>query len=248
MTDDAIKLLYRFRIRAFADKALEIADDPAYDHLSFTEKIELCTEAESHVRAERKIARLNKQAKFTLPHACIENIEYLPKRSLRRDGIARLAAGRFIDDGINVIIVSATGSGKSYLCQALGNALCRAGRSVRYIRHADLCRELNVARNDGSLYRVMDHFIAVELLIIDDLFLSECSMQNTTDLFEIIEARMTRGSLMLSSQLAPEQWHLRIDTKIIADALLDRVIHNSHLIEIEGPNMREYYAKKNKEK
>jgi len=90
----------------------------------------------------------------------------------------------------------------------------------------------------------MAHFIGVDLLIIDDLFLSECSTQHVTDLFEIIESRMTKGSLLLSSQLHPEQWHLRIDTKIIADALLDRIIHRAYMIKLEGPNMREHYAKK----
>ena len=87
----------------------------------------------------------------------------------------------------------------------------------------------------------MDAFISVDLLILDDLFLSEMSMVNTTDLFEIIESRMVKGSLLIASQLTPEEWHLRIDTKIIADALLDRVIHNSYLMKIEGPNMIQLY-------
>jgi DNA replication protein DnaC len=244
VTEDCYKQLTSFRIRGFADKAKEIADDSTYDKLTFLEKLELCSEAETERRTDNKVIRLNKQAKFALPTACVEDVEYLPERSLKRESVARLASCRFMDEGQNVIIVSATGSGKSYLCQAIGNAACRLGRSVRYIRHADLCRELNLARQSGTFYKVMDRFVGTNLLVLDDLFLTDCSMQNITDLFEIIEARMVCGSLLLSSQLPPEQWHLRIDTKIIADALLDRVIHNAHLIEIDGPNMREYYAKK----
>lgn len=236
--------LVSFRLRSFADRAMEISKDPAFDDLTFDEKLSVCIDAESDARWSRKITRRNREARFTYPSACIENIEYLPGRSLSRDSIARLATCDFILEKRNVIALSKTGCGKSFVIQAIGNAACRKGHTVRYVRHADLSKELNIARRVGDFYERMGAFAAVDLLIIDDLFLSEMSMMNTTDLFEIIEARMNKGSLVIASQLTPEEWHLRIDTKIIADALLDRVIHNSYLMKIEGPNMREYYSLK----
>ena len=234
--------LISFRLRTFADKANEIAKDPEFDHMTFGEKLACCIEAESDARWSRKIARRNKEARFSHPGACVESIEYLPDRSLNRDSVTRIATCDFITEHRNVIALSQTGCGKSFVIQAIGNAACRKGHTVRYIRHADLSKELNIARKNGSLYERMEAFVSVDLLILDDLFLSEMSMVSTTDLFEIVESRIGKGSLVIASQLTPEEWHLRIDTKIIADALLDRVVHNSYLLKIEGPNMREYYS------
>lgn len=244
ISDECYEKLVAFRTRTFADTAREIAGSAAYDDKTFAEKLEVCVEAEYDARWNRKVEKRNREARFSHPGACVETIEYLPERNLNRETVERIASCTFVKDRRNVIALSATGGGKSFLIQAIGNAACRRGYTVRYIRHADLCKELNIARMDGDLYDKMEALQSVELLILDDLFLSETSMTNTTDLFEIIESRIGKGSLVLASQLTPEEWHLRIDTKIIADALLDRVVHSSYVIKIDGPNMREYYAAK----
>lgn len=230
ITDKHYKEMVSFRIRAFADMAKEIAENPLLDNLTFSEKIERCIEAECLSRQNRKTARYNRSARFANPEACVEDIEYLPGRSINRESIERLATCSFIADRRNVILISATGGGKSYISQALGNLACRSGHTVRYIRQADLARELDIARRNGELYECMDAFKEVDLLILDDLFLTETPMQAVNDLLEIIEARKGKGALLLASQLTPEEWHLRIDTKIVADALLDRMVHNSYII------------------
>lgn len=245
ITDSHYSEMVSFRIRAFADKAKDIAQDPSLDRLSFNEKIGLCIEAERLARQDRKTARYHRQARFANPGACIEGIEYLPNRSINRESIERLASCAFIEDKRNVIILSPSGGGKSYISQALGNIACRKGHTVRYIRQAELTRELTIARRNGDIYECMDSFKAVDLLVLDDLFLTETPMQAIADLLEIIEARIGKGSLILASQLTPEEWHLRIDTKIVADALLDRMVHNSYIIEITGPNMREHLTTTN---
>ena len=243
--DATYTALVSFRIRSFADACLAIAEDPTADKLSFLEKISLAVEAEVTTRHDRRVARCNKEARFLDPVACIEDITYLPNRTLSRDTIVRLATGDYIDAGHNIVVTSTTGCGKSYLICALGNAACRQGRSVRYIRHADLCRRLDIARRTEEHYEVIQEMQETTLLILDDLFLEEASMITTTDLFEIIAYReAARLPIIIASQLSYEQWHLRIDTKVIADALLDRVVHNSYTINIEGPNMREYFAAK----
>jgi DNA replication protein DnaC len=239
--DDAYDKLVGFRVRAFADCLRDIAEDPSLDAMGFLEKVAIAVEAEDAVRHDRRVAKYNKEARFSNPMACVEDIIYLPNRTLGKETVLRLDSCDYIKDGRNVIVTSPTGAGKSYLVQALGNSACRRGHKVRYIRHADLCRELNIARKTDEHYDLMEKFEETGLLILDDLFLEESNMVNVTDLLEIVTHRVDSGaSIAIASQLMPEQWHLRIDTKIIADALLDRVVHNSYKIEIDGPNMREY--------
>jgi DNA replication protein DnaC len=239
--DEAFDKLVSFRVRAFAEKCREISEDPSHDSLGFLEKVSIAAEAEDMARHDRLVERRNKAARFPNPMACIEDIIYLPNRALSKDAVARMSSCEYIDAGRNVIVTSPTGAGKSYLVQALGNAACRLGHKVRYIRHADFCRDLNMARRIDGHYELMDEFEGSHLLILDDLFLEDSDMQNVTDLLEVITHRAdAKASIMIASQLTPEQWHLRISTKIIADALLDRIVHNSYKFEIEGPNMREY--------
>jgi DNA replication protein DnaC len=241
--DEAYDKLVSFRVRTFADTCKEIAEDPSLDSMGFLEKVSLAVEAEDRIRNDRRVEKRNKAAKFSNPMACVEDIIYLPNRSLSKETVIRLAGCEYIKSGHNVIVTSSTGAGKSYLVQALGNAACRCSYKVRYIRHADFCRDLAIARKTGEHYDLLDEFEESHLLILDDLFLEDCDMKNVTDLLEVITHRAdAKASIVIASQLTPEQWHLRIDTKIIADALLDRLVHNSYTIEIDGPNMREYCA------
>jgi DNA replication protein DnaC len=239
--DEAYDKLVSFRVRTFADKCREIAEDPSHDGMDFLEKVALATEAEDMVRHDRRVEKRNKAARFVDPMACVEDIIYLPNRTLSKDTVVRLSGCEYIRNGHNIIVTSPTGAGKSYLVQALGNAACRRGHKVRYIRHADFCRDINVARKFDEHYGLLEEFEEAHLLILDDLFLEDCDMRNVTDLLEVITHRAdAKASIVIASQLTPEQWHLRIDTKIIADSLLDRLVHNSYTIEIGGPNMREY--------
>jgi DNA replication protein DnaC len=241
--DEAYEKMVGFRIRAFADKCREIAEDPMFDDMGFLEKVTLAAEAEDMVRHDRRVEKRNREARFPNPRACVEDIIYLPNRTLKKETVLRLSSCEYIRNGHNVIVTSPTGAGKSYLVQALGNAACRNGHKVRYVRHADFCRDLNVARRIDGHYDLMDEFEGAHLLILDDLFLEDSDMRSVTDLLEVITHRAdAKASIVIASQLTPEQWHLRIDTKIIADALIDRLVHNSYTIEIEGPNMREYCA------
>lgn len=193
LSDECYNHLVKFRIRTFADTLRMIGADPEFDSMGIDEKIEMAVDAEVAARHDRRVARNNKAACFKEKTACPENIIYMPERNLSREMVERMTSCRFVRDGHNVIVTSSTGCGKSYLSQAIGNAACREGMTVRYVRHADLCKELNIARKDGGHYDKMDEFESVDLLIIDDLFLEETSMLNTTDLFEIIETRGGRG-------------------------------------------------------
>jgi len=243
ISEEQIQKLISFRVRAFAERLQELCADDGISDLSLEELFEELIETEEIARTNRKIAKLNRLAKFSMPEACMEDIIYLPERKLDKDCMKRLSAGRYIEECDHVAVISKTGCGKSYVIQALGNAACRQGHSVRYIRHADLCRELNTARVNGDYYDVLDSFRKVRLLILDDFFAEATSDTNITDIFEIIQAREDKGSLILASQAEPEQWHLQIKVKIKADAIIDRIVHRCKYIDLEDFNMRKYLAK-----
>jgi len=239
-------LAKRFKVKTFAAKLKEICEgmDSAYAGLTFEEKMAVLIDAELAERDSKRINKLNKQARFACPGACLEDIIYLPGRSLDKDYLNRIASGRYIDDHDNLVLVSESGLGKSFVAQALGNAACRQMRSVRYVRHSDMCMELNVARANGSAayYRAMRELEGVGVLIVDDFFTAPVPDQNIIDTFEIIESRVDKGSMIIASIIEPEEWHMRIPTKTMADSLVDRLVHRATFIDIKGPNMRRYMA------
>ena len=145
-----------------------------------------------------------------------------------------------------VAIISKTGCGKSLISQALGNAACRRLFTVRYARLADIMDDLNRCRaaGDGSYYERMDAYKRVQLLIVDDFLTTPIATQGAIDLFEIMEAREGRAATLIASQLEPNEWYLRIEGELMADSILNRVATGARYIDLDGPNMREYFAKK----
>ncbi|MDR2957428.1 MAG: ATP-binding protein [Coriobacteriales bacterium] len=240
----------RLRIKAFADKLSEMCEDDSYDGLSFEEKMIILIETEVNSRDDKRILANYKKAGFASPAACMEDIIYMPGRSLDRDRMERLTRCDYIRQADHLVIISESGSGKSFLAQALGNAACRSLFEVRYTRHADMCMELNVARTGGAVdyHRAMLDFISPALLIIDDFFTTPISDQNVIDTFEIVEARVDKGSMILASIIEPEEWHLRISTKTMADSLVDRIVQRAKFIDLRGPNMRKHLAQDTIEK
>ena len=180
----------------------------------------------------------------------MEDIVYLPDRKLSRDRVARYASCKWVEDNEVLVIISKTGCGKSYLCQALGNSACRNLHGVTYTRMADMFAELSRARAhaDGSYFEKMDRLKTIKLLIIDDFMTTPISTQDAVDLFEIMEAREGRQATLIASQLEPEEWYLRIEGELMADSILNRIATASRYLDIEGPNMREYFAKQKENK
>lgn len=245
LTEEHFDLFRKFRVRVMGDKLREMVDDPAYDDMTFEDKMVELLGAEAAARKERKIAKLNREAGFKLPAACAEDIVYLPDRKLSRDRVARYANCKWVEDSEVLVIISKTGCGKSYLCQALGNSACRHLHGVVYTRIADMFMELNRARAhaDGSYFEKMDRFKTIRLLIVDDFMTTPISTQDAVDLFEIMEAREGKQATLIASQLEPEEWYLRIEGELMADSILNRIATASRYLDIEGPNMREYFAK-----
>ncbi|WP_165173143.1 ATP-binding protein [Adlercreutzia sp. ZJ242] len=246
LTEEHFDLFRQFRIKAMGDKLREMVDDASFDKFTFEEKMEMLLDAESTARRDRKVAKYVKQAGFKTPSACVEDVVYLPDRTINKDRILRYSDCGWVERCEVMVIISKTGCGKSFLCQAFGNAACRKLIPTRYTRLADACDQLNRARaaGDGSYYEKMDAYKTVPLLILDDFMTTPISTQNSVDLFEIMEAREGRCATIIASQLEPNEWYLRIEGELMADSILNRIATGARYIDLEGPNMREYFAKK----
>lgn len=184
-----IELLREMKFSAMASEFVAQLEDPAaYRDLDFEERFSLLVDAEWNRRRNNKLRRLIKAAKFSAPGASVEEVEYHKDRKLNKTELNRFAACQYIDDHHHIILEGATGSGKTYIACALGNAACRKFRTVRYIRMPELLDELNVARELGTFKKAIRTYKRVDLLILDEWLIRTLAPQEAYDLFEIIEA------------------------------------------------------------
>ncbi len=202
-------------------------------------------EAEYNDRYNRKIERLIRQARFRY-QASIEQIKYTPKRNLDKNLILRLASGDYLKKKENILITGPTGAGKSYIASALGHQACVTGYKVMYLNMAKLFAKLKMMKADGSYNREINKIQKQDLIILDDFGLHPMDKENVLSLLEIIEDRHGVRSTIFTSQLPVNRWHELLGDQTIADAILDRLVHSSHRIELKGESMRKTMNKLNK--
>ncbi len=195
-------------------------------------------DAEVHDRKHRRQLRMMKNARLKYSSACLENVDFSADRGVSRQFISWVGGFTWIDKHQNIIITGATGLGKSHIACAIGNNAIRQGYSVYYKRVPRLCEELEIAHGDGSLPSLRSKIQKFNLLIWDEWAISPLTPRARLDLLEVVEDRAGTGSLIITSQLPVEDWHAFIGEPTIADALLDRVIHRSHRLELRGESMR----------
>jgi DNA replication protein DnaC len=206
-------------------------------NMSYEDIIAHIVEAEWDDRQNKKLNRLLKTARFRY-QSCIEDITFTKDRMLDKNTILKLAGCSYIDKKENIIITGATGVGKSHIASALGNEACIRGYKTMYFNVSKLLSNLKMRRADGSYIREIEKLEHQELLILDDFGLAQLDTQNRLDLLEIMEDRYKRSSTIITTQLPITSWHDVIADSTIADAILDRLVHNSYKIELKGPSLR----------
>ena len=210
----------------------------AMNEIAFEERFGLLVDAEWSGRKSNRLKRLIKNASYSISTACVENIAYHADRKLDKTMIARLETCSYIHENHNVIIMGATGVGKTYLACALGIAANRNFFPVKYVRLPDLFSDLAIARAKGAYRKEIKQYAKVKLLILDEWLLFPLQETETRDLLEIIEARHNQGSIVFCSQFDVAAWHAKIGEPILADAVCDRIAHNSYMIVLSGDSMR----------
>jgi DNA replication protein DnaC len=226
-----------------ADALVAQENAPESHELSFEERFGLVVDREWTARRDRRLARLLKQARLRLP-ASPEDIDYRTPRGIDKPLLRKLLAGDWLRDGRNVLITGPTGVGKTFLACALGHAACRQGFTTRYFRMPRLLGDLELARADGSYAVVLGRLAAADLLILDDWGLAPLTAAEARDLLEVIDDRSMTRSTLVSSQLPVENWHSTMADPTVADAILDRLVHNAYRITLKGESMRKVIPEK----
>lgn len=234
LNDNTTSKLHEMKLSIMAQVFRDQMKDSNFNTMSFEERFGMLVDAEWSARKSNRLTRLIRNADYTFNDACVENIEYHSDRKLDKVQIARLALCGYIAEYHNVIILGATGSGKTYLSNALGIAASRNFYAVKYVRLPDLLADLAIARGDGSYRKVIKQYKQVKLLILDEWLLFPLKENEARDLLEIVEARYKKASTVFCSQFEVAGWHHKIGEPTLADAICDRIVHDSYTIVING--------------
>lgn len=241
LTHHSLTQLKTLRLDGMARALEEQLALPSAATLSFEERIAFIIDREIAFRDSKRLTRLLKQAKLRVGSACLEDVDYRPGRGIEKKLVASLGSGDWIRHHHNCLLTGPTGSGKTWLACALGNAACRQGFSALYVRLPRLFEELRIAHGDGSFTRRLATLAKTDLLLIDDWGLAPPTAAERSDLLEVLDDRVGTRSTVITSQLPIEHWHEYLGEPTLADAILDRILHSSHRLALAGESMRKVW-------
>jgi DNA replication protein DnaC len=232
--NNTVEKLFEMKLNTMAKAFAEQMKSSAVAGLGFEDRFSLLVDEEWTARRNNLQNRLKRKANFAFPGACVEDIEYRGDRNLDKALIARLATCRYVDEYHNIILLGATGSGKTYLACAFGNKAAHDFYTVRYVRLPELLAELAIARAEGKYAKVLSRYKQVKLLILDEWLLYPLKESEARDVLEIAESRYKKASTIFCSQFDVGGWHQKIGESTLADAVCDRIVYDSYTIVISG--------------
>jgi len=238
MIEQTITQLRQLKLSGMANALIAQCDQPGtYEGLPFEQRLQLLTDSEQTERAQRKQQRLVKAAQLKIA-ANAQHIDYQHPRGLKQSQMASLLQCSWLHQHQNLLITGPCGSGKTYIACAVGHTACTQGYRVKYYRLSRLLMALNQAKADGSYSKALQTISRIDLLILDDWGLEPLKAAQRNDLMEIMDDRHAASSTVVISQLPTDEWYLSIGDNTLADAILDRLMHNAHRIQLKGESMR----------
>jgi len=214
-----------------------LTETKKHHELTLSEGLEILLQAEAEEKTNRRFERLKKNARFRY-NASLEEVKTDASRGMNKELVATLATGKYIEDGISVLITGASGCGKSFLASALGHQACAQGYKVAYYNLQKLLIRTKIARIEGTITKFFNKMAKTDLLVLDDFGLFHLEQQQRLDLMEMIEDRHGKMSTIIAGQLPVENWYDIIGEETIADAILDRLVHSSYRFELKGESLR----------
>ena len=242
LNTQTVEKLKLMKLHAMAKALEEQANSSNFQSLSFEERFAFIVEKEFYERDNRRLRLRLQQAKLR-QEACFEDIDFASRRALDKSMVMALASCQWIHEKLNILITGPTGVGKSFIACAFGHKACLNGFKVKYLRIPRLFQELTMARGAGSYAKWINALAKIDLIILDDWGLSTFNTQERRDLLEILEDRYGLKSTLLVSQLPIEHWHEVIGDPTLADAILDRLVHNAYQLNMKGDSMRKKNSK-----
>ena len=241
LTQQTLDKLYDMKLTAMAEAFSEQMGHPDLGDLSFEDRFAMLVDRQWSFKEDRRMTRLLRTAKLR-DSACIENVDFRTPRALDKSLVVRLADSDWIKKTQNAIILGPTGVGKTYLACAIANSACRNGSTALYKRAPRMYQEIAISRADGSYPKLMNKLSKIKVLIIDDFCISPMSDPERRDLLEVLEDRQSICSTIIATQVPIENWIEHIGDPTLADAILDRLVHNAHKINLEGDSMRKIHS------